>query len=82
MGSSSSWQSLALCSADRTVYELLQSLREEGVTMLLVEQNAARTIEFCDRCVVLSTGEIRARGTREELRRDPDLLRAYLGRQL
>ena len=65
-----------------TVYELLQSLREEGVTMLLVEQNAARTIEFCDRCVVLSTGEIRARGTREELRRDPDLLRAYLGRQL
>ena len=37
------------------IYELLQGLREEGVTMLLVEQNAARTIDFCDRCVVLST---------------------------
>jgi branched-chain amino acid transport system ATP-binding protein len=64
------------------IYELLQSLRAEGVTMLLVEQNAARTLDFCDRCVVLSTGRIRARGSRAELRRNPDVLRAYLGRQI
>lgn len=64
------------------VYEILQELREEGVTMLLVEQNVARTIAFCDRSVVLGSGVIRTEGTREELRRDPDLLRAYLGRQL
>jgi branched-chain amino acid transport system ATP-binding protein len=64
------------------IYELLQSLRDEGVTMLLVEQNAARTIDFCDRCVVLSTGKIRARGSRGELQRNPDVLRAYLGRQI
>jgi branched-chain amino acid transport system ATP-binding protein len=63
------------------IYELLQGLREEGVTMLLVEQNAARTIDFCDRCVVLSTGKIRAQGSRGELQRNPDVLRAYLGRQ-
>jgi branched-chain amino acid transport system ATP-binding protein len=63
------------------IYELLGSLREEGVTMLLVEQNAARTIAFCDRCVVLSTGKIRAQGSRSELQRNPDVLRAYLGRQ-
>jgi branched-chain amino acid transport system ATP-binding protein len=63
------------------IYELLQSLREEGVTMLLVEQNAARTIDFCDRCVVLGTGKIRAQGSRSELQRNPDVLRAYLGRQ-
>jgi branched-chain amino acid transport system ATP-binding protein len=63
------------------IYELLQGLREEGVTMLLVEQNAARTIDFCDRCAVLSTGKIRAQGTRNELQRNPDVLRAYLGRQ-
>ncbi|HVQ60179.1 MAG TPA: ABC transporter ATP-binding protein [Solirubrobacterales bacterium] len=63
------------------IYELLQSLREEGVTMLLVEQNAARTIAFSDRCVVLGTGKIRARGSREELQGNPDVLRAYLGRQ-
>jgi branched-chain amino acid transport system ATP-binding protein len=64
------------------IYELLQSLREQGVTMLLVEQNAARTIDFCDRCVVLGTGRIRAQGSRSELQRNPDVLRAYLGRQL
>jgi branched-chain amino acid transport system ATP-binding protein len=63
------------------IYELLEGLRAEGVTMLLVEQNAARTIGFCDRCVVLSTGKIRAQGSREELQRNPDVLRAYLGRQ-
>jgi branched-chain amino acid transport system ATP-binding protein len=64
------------------VYELLDELRAEGVTMLLVEQNATRTIEFCDRCLVLNTGQVRARGSREELRRDPGLLHAYMGRQL
>ena len=64
------------------IYELLQSLRDEGVTMLLVEQNAARTIDFCDRCAVLSTGKIRAQGSRSELQRNPDVLRAYLGRQI
>lgn len=63
------------------IYELLQGLRDEGVTMLLVEQNAARTIDFSDRCVVLSTGKIRAQGSRAELQRNPDVLRAYLGRQ-
>jgi branched-chain amino acid transport system ATP-binding protein len=63
------------------IYELLGALREEGVTMLLVEQNAARTIDFCDRCLVLSTGKVRAEGSRGELRRNPDVLRAYLGRQ-
>jgi branched-chain amino acid transport system ATP-binding protein len=65
------------------IYELLAELREEGVTMLLVEQNAARTIDFCDRCLVLSTGKVRAQGSRRELQRNPDVLRAYLGgRQL
>jgi branched-chain amino acid transport system ATP-binding protein len=63
------------------IYELLQSLREEGVTMLLVEQNAARTIDFSDRCLVLSTGKVRAQGSRSELQRNPDVLHAYLGRQ-
>jgi branched-chain amino acid transport system ATP-binding protein len=64
------------------VYELLQGLRDEGVTMLLVEQNAARTIDFCDRCAVLSSGKVRVQGSRSELQRNPDVLRAYLGRQL
>jgi branched-chain amino acid transport system ATP-binding protein len=65
-----------------TIYALLQELRLDGLTMLLVEQNAARTIEFCDRCLVLSRGRIRAAGSRQELRDNPAILRAYLGAQL
>jgi branched-chain amino acid transport system ATP-binding protein len=61
------------------IYGLLTELRAEGMTILLAEQNVARTIEFCDRCAVLGGGGIRAQGDREELRRDRQLLRAYLG---
>ena len=64
------------------IYALLAGLRKDGVTMLLVEQNAARTIDFCDRSAVLSGGKIRAEGSRDELRRSPHLMRAYLGGQL
>jgi branched-chain amino acid transport system ATP-binding protein len=63
------------------IYELLEGLREEGTTMLLVEQNAARTIDFCDRCLVLGAGSVRAQGRREQLEGDSDLQRAYLGGQ-
>lgn len=63
------------------IYELLEGLREEGTTMLLVEQNATRTIDFCDRCMVLGGGRVRAQGGHEALRADSDLVRAYLGGQ-
>lgn len=65
--------------AIESIYELLGRLREDGMTMLLAEQNAARTIEFCDRCLVLGNGGVRLRGEREELRRESRLVRAYLG---
>jgi len=64
------------------VYGLLEELRTEGATMLLVEQNAARTIDFCQRSLVLASGKVRASGSREELQRNPEVLRAYMGRQL
>jgi branched-chain amino acid transport system ATP-binding protein len=64
------------------IYGLLGELRTEGATMLLVEQNAARTIDFCQRSLVLAGGQIRASGQREELQRNPAVLRAYMGRQL
>jgi len=64
------------------VYGLLEELRSEGATMLIVEQNAARTIDFCQRSVVLAGGQVRASGRREELQRNPAVLRAYMGRQL
>jgi branched-chain amino acid transport system ATP-binding protein len=63
-------------------YELLSGLRDEGVTMLVVEQNATRTIDFCERSLILAGGRVRAEGSRKTLQRNPRLLRAYLGRQL
>jgi len=64
------------------IYGLLEELRAEGATMLLVEQNAARTIDFCQRSLVLAGGKVRASGRREELQLNPEVLRAYMGRQL
>jgi branched-chain amino acid transport system ATP-binding protein len=64
------------------VYGVLAELRQEGLTILLVEQNVTRTVAFCDRCAVLSAGVVRAEGKRADLERDPQLLRAYLGKQV
>ena len=63
------------------VYGVLAELRQEGLTMLLVEQNVTRTVAFCDRCAVLGAGAIRAEGSRADLEREPELFRAYLGKQ-
>jgi branched-chain amino acid transport system ATP-binding protein len=62
------------------VFEILQELKEEGVTILLVEQNAARTIEVADRTYVMrSGGRIQFHGTTEELSRIGDFETAYIG---
>jgi branched-chain amino acid transport system ATP-binding protein len=61
------------------VFAALAALRAEGVTILLVEQSAARTIDFADRTYVLSGGQIELEGTREQLRGDERIERAYFG---
>jgi branched-chain amino acid transport system ATP-binding protein len=62
------------------VFEILQELHEEGVTILLVEQNAARTIEVADRTYVMrSGGRIEFHGTADELARIGDFESAYIG---
>lgn len=61
------------------VFEILQSLRDQGVTILLVEQHAYRTVELADRTYVLRTGEIALARPRHELLAMEDLASAYLG---
>jgi branched-chain amino acid transport system ATP-binding protein len=61
------------------VFDVLAELHDSGVTILLVEQNAARTIEIADRCYVLRTGEVALAGTREELQATANLESTYLG---
>ena len=62
------------------VFEILQELHQEGVTILLVEQNAARTIEVADRTYVMrSGGRIAFHGTQEALAKVGDFETAYIG---
>jgi branched-chain amino acid transport system ATP-binding protein len=61
------------------VFEVLERLREEGVTIVLVEQNAARTIEVADRCYVLRNGTVALTGTSDALIKTADMTAAYLG---
>jgi branched-chain amino acid transport system ATP-binding protein len=61
------------------VFETLEELRRSGVTILLVEQNALRTVGFADRTYVLRTGEVVIAGTREELLAQEDFSATYLG---
>jgi branched-chain amino acid transport system ATP-binding protein len=62
-----------------SLYDLLAQLREEGTTILLVDQMAALALSVADRAYVLQSGTIRRSGTAHEVGQDPALMRAYLG---
>jgi branched-chain amino acid transport system ATP-binding protein len=62
------------------VYEILRELKEAGTTILLVEQNARAALKVADRGYVLETGRIILDGAAAELREDPEVQRAYLGK--
>ena len=62
-----------------TVFGILGDLKREGVTMLVVEQNAELALDLADRGYVLQTGRIVGHGSSERLRADRDLADAYLG---
>lgn len=61
------------------VFATLEELRRDGVTILLVEQNAMRAVRFADRAYVLNAGRIVLDGTREELDDAERLTESYLG---
>ncbi len=61
------------------VFDVLDELRRSGVTILLVEQNAARTVDFADRTYLLRSGAVAVSGTRAEIAGKIDLAHAYLG---
>jgi len=61
------------------LYDLLAALRDEGVTILLVDQAAVMALSVADRGYVLQSGRIVHSGAASELRSDPALAGAYLG---
>ena len=61
------------------IFDILAEIRRQGVTVLLVEQNAAMALELCDRAYVLEAGSLVLSGPGEALANNPDIQRAYLG---
>jgi branched-chain amino acid transport system ATP-binding protein len=61
------------------VFEVLAKLRDDGVTVLLVEQNATRTIALADHCYVLRAGRVTLSGEREDLPGADSIAHIYLG---
>ena len=60
------------------IFELFEELRAEGISILLVEQNAALALDICDHAVVLANGEVAASGAPDELANNAVLRAAYL----
>lgn len=69
---------LAPATVDR-LYETLVEIRDEGTTMILIEQNVERGLSLADRVFVLEKGAIALGGTPAELRGDPRLEALYMG---
>jgi len=61
------------------LFRKLKQLNDEGMTILLVEQNANLALHLAHRGYVLDTGKIAAEGTSEELLGNPEVKKAYLG---
>jgi len=61
------------------VFRTINVLAEQGMTILLVEQNAAAALDLADRCYVLERGRIVLSGPSEELARTENVRKAYLG---
>jgi branched-chain amino acid transport system ATP-binding protein len=61
------------------ILEIIRKLKVEGLTILLVEQNAHAALCIADRAYVLETGRVAASGTAAEIRVDPRVREAYLG---
>lgn len=61
------------------VYELIAQIRDRGITVLLVEQNAKKALGLCDKAYVLENGKIILEGTGKELLCSESVKKAYLG---
>jgi branched-chain amino acid transport system ATP-binding protein len=64
------------------IFEIIKEINQTGVTVLLVEQNAAQALALAQRGYVLETGEIVLQGTGSELLADERVRAAYLGEEI
>ena len=63
----------------KEVFASLKAIREQGVTVVLVEQNVSHALKLADRAFVLETGRVLLSGAARDLKRDPRVKDGYLG---
>jgi branched-chain amino acid transport system ATP-binding protein len=61
------------------IFETITKIREQGITILLIEQNANAALEVADRAYVLESGNVKMSGKASDLRKDDAVTKAYLG---
>lgn len=61
------------------IFQVIKQIKEQGRTVLLVEQNAFQALQIADRAYVLETGAVKLQGTAASLLADEEIKRAYLG---
>jgi branched-chain amino acid transport system ATP-binding protein len=61
------------------IFDTVLRIREQGTTVLLVEQNALAALRVADRAYVLESGSLKLAGMAVDLAKDPEIVRAYLG---
>ena len=63
----------------KEIFEIIKEVNKQGITILLVEQNAKMALAISDRAYVLETGTITIEGDAQQLLNDPRVKKAYLG---
>ncbi|KRK47923.1 high-affinity branched-chain amino acid ABC transporter, ATP-binding protein LivF [Secundilactobacillus kimchicus JCM 15530] len=61
------------------IFDIITAIKEQGTTVLLIEQNAKKALSISDRGYVLASGEVKMSGTGSELLANADVQKAYLG---
>ena len=65
----------------RGIFDIIREINAQGITVLLIEQNAAAALKAADYGYVIETGEIKFEGAGEQLLKDPRVQEAYLGKE-
>lgn len=63
----------------RDIFKIISEIKEEGSTVIIVEQNAKQTLKIADYAYVIELGEVSMEGEAAELATNPKLIEAYLG---
>jgi branched-chain amino acid transport system ATP-binding protein len=63
----------------KEMFQTIQNLREQGITILLIEQNVRHSLEIADRAYVLENGRLSLQGDSDELLQSDHVRKAYLG---